>query len=88
MLHAHLLICAWGLCTRGEGSRDRQCSGGGEKELVNSKNPHYPFIYLLGEGTWVATWQKEWKRQPTNGQRNKKITTLPMKRYALSKDDI
>jgi hypothetical protein len=24
VLHAHLLICAWGLCTRGEGSRDRQ----------------------------------------------------------------
>jgi hypothetical protein len=62
--------------------------GGGEKELVNSKNPHYPFIYLLGEGTWAATWQKEWKRQPTNGQRNTKITALPMKRYALSKDDV
>jgi hypothetical protein len=30
--------------------------GGGEKELVNSKNPHYPFIYLLGEGTWAETW--------------------------------
>jgi hypothetical protein len=27
--------------------------GGGEKELVNSKDPHYPFIYLLGEGTWA-----------------------------------
>jgi hypothetical protein len=24
MLHAHLLIRAWGLCTRGEGSRDQQ----------------------------------------------------------------
>jgi hypothetical protein len=24
VLHAHLLIRAWGLCTRGEGSRDRQ----------------------------------------------------------------
>jgi hypothetical protein len=31
-------------------------SGGGEKELVNSKDPHYPFIYLLGEGTWAETW--------------------------------
>jgi hypothetical protein len=31
-------------------------SGGGEKELVNSKNPHYPLIYLLGEGTWAETW--------------------------------
>jgi hypothetical protein len=36
--------------------------GGGEKELVNSKNPHYPSIYLLGEGTWAATWRKERKR--------------------------
>jgi hypothetical protein len=42
-------------------------SGGGEKELVNSRNPHYPFIYLLGEGTWAETWRKEQKRQPTNG---------------------
>jgi hypothetical protein len=40
--------------------------GGGEKELVNSTNPHYSFIYLLGEGTWAETWRKEWKRQPTN----------------------
>jgi hypothetical protein len=24
VLHAHLLIRAWGLCMRGEGSRDRQ----------------------------------------------------------------
>jgi hypothetical protein len=62
--------------------------GGREKELVNSTNPHYPFIYLLGEGTWAETWQKERKRQPTNGQRNTKITALPMKRYALSKDDV
>jgi hypothetical protein len=62
--------------------------GGGEKELVNSKNPHDPFIYLLGEGTWAATWRKERKRQPTNGQRNIKITALPMKWYALSKDDV
>jgi hypothetical protein len=62
--------------------------GGGEKELVNSTNPHYPFIYLLGEGTWAETWQKKRKRQPTNGQRNSKITALPMKRYTLSKDDV
>jgi hypothetical protein len=61
---------------------------GGEKELVNSTNPHYPFIYLLSEGTWAETWRKERKRQPTNGQRNKKITALPMKRYAFSKDDV
>jgi hypothetical protein len=24
VLHSHLLICTWGLCTRGEGSKDRQ----------------------------------------------------------------
>jgi hypothetical protein len=62
--------------------------GGGERELVNSTNPHYPFIYLLSEGTWAEMWRKERKRQPTNGQRNKKITALPMRRYALSKDDV
>jgi hypothetical protein len=62
--------------------------GGGEKELVNSINPHYPFIYLLDEGTWAETWRKERKRQPTYGQRNTKITMLPMKLYALSKGDV
>jgi hypothetical protein len=38
--------------------------GGGDKELVNSTNPHSPLIYLLGEGTWAETWRKERKRQP------------------------
>jgi hypothetical protein len=47
--------------------------GGGEKELVNSKDPHYPFIYLLGERSWAETWRKERKRQPTNGQGNIKF---------------
>jgi hypothetical protein len=56
--------------------------GGGEKELVNSKIPHYPFIYLLGEGSWAETWRKERKRQPTNGQKIAKITVLPTKRFA------
>jgi hypothetical protein len=51
--------------------------GGGEKELVNSKDPHYPFIYLLGEGTWAEMWQKEQKRQPTNGQENRKLPHYP-----------
>jgi hypothetical protein len=51
--------------------------GGGEKELVNSTNPHYPFIYLLGEGTWAETWRKEQKRQPTNGQENTKLPRYP-----------
>jgi hypothetical protein len=52
-------------------------SGGGEKELVNSTNPHYPFIYLLGEGTWAETWRKERKRQPTNRQENTKLPRYP-----------
>jgi hypothetical protein len=43
--------------------------GSGEKELVNSKIPHYPFIYLLREGSWAETSRKERKRQPTNGQK-------------------
>jgi hypothetical protein len=51
--------------------------GGGEIELVNSKDPHYPFIYLLGEGTWAETWRKERKRQPTNGQENTKLPHYP-----------
>jgi hypothetical protein len=52
-------------------------SSGGEKELVNSTNPHYTFIYLLGEGTWAETWRKERKRQPTNGQENTKLPRYP-----------
>jgi hypothetical protein len=51
--------------------------GGGEKELVNSTNPHSSLIYLLGEGTWAETWRKERKRQPTNGQRNTKLPRYP-----------
>jgi hypothetical protein len=62
--------------------------GGGEKELVNSTNPHSPLIYLLGEGTWADTWRKERKQQPTNGQGKYKITALPMKRFALSLCDV
>jgi hypothetical protein len=62
--------------------------GGGDKELVNSTNPHSPLIYLLGEGTWAETWCKERKRQPTNGQGKYKITTLPTKRFVLSLCDV
>jgi hypothetical protein len=50
--------------------QDAEIDNGGsgrEKELVNSTNTHSPLIYLLGEGTWAETWQKERKRQPTNG---------------------
>jgi hypothetical protein len=50
---------------------------GREKELVNSTNPHYPFIYLLGEGTWAETWRKEQKWQPTNGHENTKLPCYP-----------
>jgi hypothetical protein len=53
--------------------------GGGDKELVNSINPHSPLIYLLGEGTWAEMWRKKRKRQPTNGQGKYKITALPTK---------
>jgi hypothetical protein len=52
-------------------------SGGGEEELVNSKNPTITFIYLLNEGTWAKTWRKERKRQPTNGQENIKLPRYP-----------
>jgi hypothetical protein len=51
--------------------------GGGEKELVNNEDPHYPFIYLLGEGTWAETWRKERKRQPNDGQENTKLPRYP-----------
>jgi hypothetical protein len=52
-------------------------SGGGEEELVNSKNPTIPFIYLLDKGTWAKTWRKERIRQPTNGQENIKLPRYP-----------
>jgi hypothetical protein len=51
--------------------------GGGEKELVNSTNPHFSLIYLLDEGTWAETWRKERKRQPTNGKGNTKLLRYP-----------
>jgi hypothetical protein len=62
--------------------------GGGDKELVNSTNPHSPLIYLLGEGTWAETWRTERKRQPTNGRGEYKITALPMQWFALSLSDV
>jgi hypothetical protein len=62
--------------------------GGGDKELVNSTNPHFPLIYLLGEGTWAETWRTEKKRQPTNGRGKEKITALPMKQFAQSLSDV
>jgi hypothetical protein len=51
--------------------------GGGDKELVNSANPHSSLIYLLGEGTWADTWCKERKRQPLTGRENTKIPRNP-----------
>jgi hypothetical protein len=60
-----------------QGARIDNGGGSGEKELVNSTNPHSPLIYLLGEGTWADTWRKEQKQQPTNGQRNTKLPRYP-----------
>jgi hypothetical protein len=62
------------------GKKEAEIDNGGsgeEKELVNSKDPHYPFIYLLSEGSWAETWRKERKRQPTNGQENIKLPRYP-----------
>jgi hypothetical protein len=39
------------VCSNGGGSRS--------KELVNSKIPTLPLIYLPDEGTWAETWRKE-----------------------------
>jgi hypothetical protein len=61
---------------------------GGDKELVNSTNPHFSLIYLLGEGTWADTWRKERKLQPNNGQGKYKITALPTKWFALNLCDV
>jgi hypothetical protein len=59
---------ALGGYARGENDAEIGNGGsGGEEELVNSKKPHSPLIYLLDEGTWAETWRKERKRQPTNG---------------------
>jgi hypothetical protein len=51
--------------------------GGGGKELVNSKIPHYTFIYLLREGSWAETWRKERKQQATNCQKLRKLQCCP-----------
>jgi hypothetical protein len=42
LLHAHLLICAWGLCTRREGSRDRQWRRQRERAGKQYKSPTIP----------------------------------------------
>ena len=47
---------ALGGCAQEEKETEIDNGGGGrEKELVNSKNPHYPFIYLLGEGMMLPS---------------------------------
>jgi hypothetical protein len=71
-----------------QGAEIHNGGDGGDKELVNSTNPHFPLIYLLDEGTWADTWCKERKRQPTNGQGKYKITVLPTKRFVLSLCDV
>jgi hypothetical protein len=66
-----------GYVRKEQGARIGNGGGGGEKELVNSTNPHSSLIYLLGEGTWAETWRKERKWQSTNGQRNTKLPRYP-----------
>jgi hypothetical protein len=69
----------------------KDCSNGGgsgSNELVNSTIPHSPLIYLHSEGTWAEMWRKERKWQPTNGRGKYKIIALPMKRSALSQNDV
>jgi hypothetical protein len=57
------MIYTWGLNRRAKERRDCNNGGsGGSNELVNSKFPHSPLIYLPGNGTWVETWRKERKR--------------------------
>jgi hypothetical protein len=54
---------ALGGCVREEIDAEIGNGGGGrEEELVNSKKPHFPLIYLLNEGTWAETWRTERKR--------------------------
>jgi hypothetical protein len=71
-----------------QGAKIDNGDSGGDKELVNSTNPHYPLIYFLSEGTWAETWCTERKLQSTNGRGKYKITALPMKRFALSLSDV
>jgi hypothetical protein len=89
MLHTHLRFALGGLCRRTTGHKDwNNGGGGGDKELVNSTNPHSPLIYLLGEGTRAKMWCKERKRQPTNGRGKYKITALPTKWFTLNQSDV
>jgi hypothetical protein len=97
MFHAHLVQGEPGGCAQAEETRKVSNGGGGGNELVNSKIPHCAFIYLLGEGSWVETWRKDRKLQPTNGQKImqptkrskiRKITVLPIERFTLLKSNV
>jgi hypothetical protein len=68
---------ALGGYARAEEEEEIGNGGSGEKALVNSKIPHYPFMYLPREGSWAETWRKERKRQPTNGQKLRKLQCCP-----------
>jgi hypothetical protein len=73
------------------GKKDAEIGNGGggrKEELVNSKKPHSPLIYLLGEGTWAETWRKERKRQPTNGQENIKLPRYPRNGSRSNRSDV
>jgi hypothetical protein len=68
VLHAHLQSTPGSSMQKNRDAKISNGDGSREEELVNSKNPTLPFIYLLGEGTWAEKWRQERKRQPTNGQ--------------------
>jgi hypothetical protein len=43
--------------------------GGGEKELVNSTNPHYPFTYLLGDEHGLRRGERNGSGSPLIGRK-------------------
>jgi hypothetical protein len=42
--------------------------GGGEKELVNSNNPHYPFLYFLVRDRGLRRGEKSGNGSPLTGR--------------------
>jgi hypothetical protein len=55
-------ICHAALGGYARTERGEEINNRGDGELVNSKIPHYPLIYLLREGSWAETWRKERKQ--------------------------
>jgi hypothetical protein len=63
--------------------------GDGEKELVNSKIPHYSlYIPSQRRDHGLRRGAKSGNGKPTNGQKIAKITMLPTQRFALIQSDI